>query len=107
MNVITVDGYHAKIEYDEELDLFRGEILGLNGGQIFTTKIRRNSVLSSRSHCASSSRSARKRGLSPSVISRVNSTFESLLSCMRGSRSKRKLKARASVPWRKRRCKRG
>ncbi|MEP7344516.1 MAG: type II toxin-antitoxin system HicB family antitoxin [Gemmatimonadaceae bacterium] len=35
MNVMTVDGYHAKIEYDEELDLFRGEILGLNGGADF------------------------------------------------------------------------
>jgi predicted HicB family RNase H-like nuclease len=22
MNIMTVDGYHAKIEYDEELDLF-------------------------------------------------------------------------------------
>jgi predicted HicB family RNase H-like nuclease len=30
---MTVDGFNAKIEYDKELDLFRGEILGLNGGQ--------------------------------------------------------------------------
>jgi predicted HicB family RNase H-like nuclease len=28
MNTMTVAGFHAKIEYDEELDLFRGEILG-------------------------------------------------------------------------------
>ena len=35
MNVMTVDGYHAKIEYDEELDLFRGDILGLSGGADF------------------------------------------------------------------------
>jgi predicted HicB family RNase H-like nuclease len=35
MNVMTIDGYHAKIEYDPELDLFRGEILGLNGGADF------------------------------------------------------------------------
>ena len=35
MNVMTVEGYHAKIEYDQELDLFRGEILGLNGGADF------------------------------------------------------------------------
>ncbi len=35
MNVMTVDGYHARIEYNEELDLFRGEILGLNGGADF------------------------------------------------------------------------
>ncbi len=38
MNMMTVDGYTAKIEYDEELDLFRGEILGLNGGADFYGK---------------------------------------------------------------------
>ncbi len=38
MNLMTVDGYHAKIEYDEELDLFRGEILGLSGGADFYGK---------------------------------------------------------------------
>jgi len=35
---MTIDGYRAKIEYDEELDLFRGEILGLNGGADFYGK---------------------------------------------------------------------
>lgn len=35
MNVMTIDGYHAKIEYDPELDRFRGEILGLSGGADF------------------------------------------------------------------------
>jgi predicted HicB family RNase H-like nuclease len=38
MNIMTVDGYQAKIEYDEELDLFRGEILGLSGGADFYGK---------------------------------------------------------------------
>jgi predicted HicB family RNase H-like nuclease len=33
-----VEGFNAKIEYDEELDLFRGEILGLNGGADFYGK---------------------------------------------------------------------
>ena len=32
---MTLDEYSAKIEYDPELDLFRGEILGLNGGADF------------------------------------------------------------------------
>ena len=32
---MSVNGYQAKIEYDPELDLFRGEILGLNGGADF------------------------------------------------------------------------
>ena len=35
MNLITVDGYYANIDYDEELDQFRGEILGLSGGADF------------------------------------------------------------------------
>ena len=38
MNVMTIDSYHANIEYDEELDLFRGEILGLSGGADFYGK---------------------------------------------------------------------
>ncbi|MDZ4099535.1 MAG: type II toxin-antitoxin system HicB family antitoxin [Methylophilaceae bacterium] len=35
---MSIDGYCAKIAYDEELDLFRGEILGLNGGADFYGK---------------------------------------------------------------------
>ena len=38
MNVMTVDGFKARIEYDAELDMFRGEILGLNGGADFWGK---------------------------------------------------------------------
>ena len=35
MNTMTVNGYQAKVEYDPELDMFRGEILGLNGSADF------------------------------------------------------------------------
>jgi len=35
MSLMTVDGFHARIDYDEDTDLFRGEILGLNGGADF------------------------------------------------------------------------
>ena len=38
MNTMHVEGFNAKIEYDEELDLFRGEILGLNGSADFYGK---------------------------------------------------------------------
>jgi len=38
MNLMTFEGYHAKISYDEDLDLFRGDILGLNGGADFYGK---------------------------------------------------------------------
>lgn len=33
-----IDGYKAKIEYDSDLDQFRGEILGLNGSADFYGK---------------------------------------------------------------------
>ena len=35
MNIMELDGYKAKIEYDPDLDQFRGEILGLNGSADF------------------------------------------------------------------------
>ena len=38
MNVMTVGDYHATIEFDSDLDMFRGEILGLNGGADFYGK---------------------------------------------------------------------
>ncbi|MBI3373954.1 MAG: type II toxin-antitoxin system HicB family antitoxin [Betaproteobacteria bacterium] len=38
MNMMTLDGYSAKIEYNAELDMFRGEVLGLTGGADFYGK---------------------------------------------------------------------
>ena len=38
MNMMEVDGFNAKIEFDSNLDLFRGEILGLNGSADFYGK---------------------------------------------------------------------
>jgi predicted HicB family RNase H-like nuclease len=38
MNIMEVDGFKAKIEFDPDLDLFRGEILGLNGSAGFYGK---------------------------------------------------------------------
>ncbi|MBL1142819.1 MAG: type II toxin-antitoxin system HicB family antitoxin [Proteobacteria bacterium] len=38
MNILEVDGYKAKIEYDADSDQFRGEILGLNGSADFYGK---------------------------------------------------------------------
>ena len=38
MNMMSLEGYTAKIEYDAELDMFRGEILGLTGGADFYGK---------------------------------------------------------------------
>jgi len=38
MNIMENESYKAKIEYDPEIDMFRGEILGLNGGADFYGK---------------------------------------------------------------------
>ena len=38
MGIMRVDDFQAKIVYDPDLDLFRGEILGLNGGADFYGK---------------------------------------------------------------------
>ena len=38
MNMMILDGYKAKISYDPDIDLFRGEILGLNGSADFYGK---------------------------------------------------------------------
>lgn len=35
MSLMTLEGFHARIDYDEDTDLFRGEILGLSGGADF------------------------------------------------------------------------
>ena len=38
MSTMTLDGYTARITFDSELDQFRGEIVGLNGGADFYGK---------------------------------------------------------------------
>lgn len=35
MNLMKLEGYKAAVSYDEELDTFRGKILGLSGGADF------------------------------------------------------------------------
>ncbi len=43
MSMMTVDGYRAQIENDSDIDLFRGEILGLAGGPISMARRPRSS----------------------------------------------------------------
>lgn len=38
MNVMEIDGYKAIIQFDPEIEMFRGEFLGLNGGADFYAK---------------------------------------------------------------------
>jgi predicted HicB family RNase H-like nuclease len=34
-NIMVIGGYRAVVQYDPEIDLFRGEFVGLNGGADF------------------------------------------------------------------------
>lgn len=38
MNVIEINSYCAVVQYDPEIDMFRGEFVGLNGGADFYAK---------------------------------------------------------------------
>lgn len=35
MNTMEINGYQAVISYDPEIDMFRGEFIGINGGADF------------------------------------------------------------------------
>ena len=37
-NTMEIDGYGAIIQYDPEIDMFRGEFIGINGGADFYAK---------------------------------------------------------------------
>jgi predicted HicB family RNase H-like nuclease len=37
-NVMTINGYQAVVSYDPEIEMFRGEFVGLNGGADFYAK---------------------------------------------------------------------
>lgn len=34
-NTMTIDGYRAVVQYDPDIEMFRGEFVGLNGGADF------------------------------------------------------------------------
>jgi predicted HicB family RNase H-like nuclease len=37
-NTMTIDGYQAVITFDPDIQMFRGEFVGLNGGADFYAK---------------------------------------------------------------------
>ena len=104
MNTMTVDGFHAKIEYDEELDLFRGEILGLNGGADFYGKNPKELRTEFKKSLQVFLDVCQKKALSPKEISRANLTCVFHPSCMSNWPLRRKPRAKVSTCWRKRLC---
>lgn len=65
MNIMTINGYHAVIAYDEEIDMFRGEFVALNGGADFyatdITNLRKEGEISLRVFLDA----CRERGIEP------------------------------------------
>lgn len=67
MNTMAIEGYQAVISFDPELQMFRGEFVGLNGGADFYAKdvegLRREGAISLRvflQACAEDGVQARK-----------------------------------------------
>ena len=77
MNLMTYNGYNAKIEYDAELDMFRGEILGLTGGADFYGKNPRELRAEFKKSLNVFLEVCREKALSRGATSRVSSTYAS------------------------------
>ena len=45
MNTMTISGYQAVIAFDPDIQMFRGEFAGLNGGADFYAPIKRTPTL--------------------------------------------------------------
>ncbi len=65
MSMMTVDGYNARIEYDPEIDMFRGEILGLTGGADFYGKTPKELRAEFRKSLAVFLEVCREKGIAP------------------------------------------
>ena len=65
MNIMTINGYHAVIAYDEEINMFRGEFVGVNDGADFyatdITNLRKEGEISLRVFLDA----CRERGIEP------------------------------------------
>lgn len=65
MNLMNVDGYHAKIDYNEETDHFRGKFLGFLEERTFMGPVLRSFAENSKSHWTSFLRYAKSKESSP------------------------------------------
>ncbi len=65
MNTMHINGYNAVISYDEEINLFRGEFINLNGGADFyaadITSLRKEGEISLRVFLEA----CKERGINP------------------------------------------
>lgn len=94
---MTYDGYHAKIEYDAELDTFRGEILGLNGGADFYGRNPKELRAEFKRSLHAFLEVCKEKGIEPRRHYSGNLTSESRRSCMNNWRSLHRQKVQASI----------
>jgi predicted HicB family RNase H-like nuclease len=84
MNVMDIDGFRAVVQYDPQIDLFRGEFVGLNGGADFYAA----SVEALREEGAKSLRvfleTCREEGIEPVKSFRASSRSAFPRRCTRG-----------------------
>ena len=75
MNLMNVDGYHAKIDYNEETDHFRGKFLGFLEERTFMGPALRSFAKNSKSLWKFFLRSVRSKESSPAGTIQVSSIF--------------------------------
>jgi len=95
MNLMSLNDYSAKIEYDAELDMFRGEILGLTGGADFYGKNPKELRAEFKKSLQVFLDVAARRASSRDSATQANSISVSPPSCTRNSPSSQKPRARA------------
>ena len=96
-NTMEIEGYRAVIQFDPDIDLFRGEFVGLNGGADFyapdVAGLRREGAASLEVFLDM----CREDGVEPGGSSPASSTCASRRSCTRPSRKRPPPTARAST----------
>ena len=84
MNTMEINGYRTIIQYDPEIDMFRGEFIGLSGGaDFYATGIEKLKKKKDLFHCRYFLMSAASAELNQRKITQVNSMCVFLLSFMR------------------------
>lgn len=102
MNVMTVDDFHATIEFDPDLDMFRGKFSASMAVPTSTERIPKSSGPNSSGHSRFFLRFARRKELSRGAIFQASSTYGFPRTCTKSWPLPLRHKARASILWRRR-----
>lgn len=104
MNTMILNDYHAKIEYDSDIDMFRGEILGLNGSADFYGSTPQELKTEFKNSLAVFLEVCREKTLSLNVIILASLIFVSPLTCTKKLQLQLKHQAKVLIPLHKMPC---